>query len=75
MIAMIGSFLGLRGALLSLALGAVAGSVAGIVWILALRKDASTYPLPFGAFLGIAAFVAAAGGPAIMKWYAGLLGF
>ncbi|HWD99018.1 MAG TPA: prepilin peptidase [Bryobacteraceae bacterium] len=75
MIAMIGSFLGLRGSLLSLALGAVAGSVAGIVWILALRKDASSYPLPFGTFLGIAAFVAAATGPAITEWYAGLLGF
>jgi leader peptidase (prepilin peptidase) / N-methyltransferase len=75
MIAMIGSFLGLRGALLSLALGAVAGSVAGIVWIVALRKDASTYPLPFGTFLGIAAFAAVAVGPAIMEWYAGLLGF
>ena len=75
MIAMIGAFLGLRGALLALALGAVVGAVAGLVWIAVMRKDAATYPLPFGMFLGIAALIAAAQGPQIMRWYAGVLGF
>lgn len=75
MIAMIGSFLGLRGALLSIALGAVVGAVAGLIWILATRKDASTYPLPFGMFLGIAALIAAAQGQQIMNWYGGVVGF
>jgi leader peptidase (prepilin peptidase)/N-methyltransferase len=75
MIAMIGSFLGLRGALLSIALGAVVGAVAGLIWIAVMRKDAATYPLPFGMFLGIAALIAAAQGPRIMDWYAGALGF
>jgi leader peptidase (prepilin peptidase)/N-methyltransferase len=75
MIAMIGSFLGLRGALLSIALGAVVGAVVGLIWIIVTRKDAATYPLPFGMFLGIAALITAARGPQIMTWYAGVLGF
>ena len=75
MIAMIGSFLGLRGALLSIALGAVVGAVVGLIWILATRKDAATYPLPFGMFLGIAALIAAAQGQQIMNWYGGVVGF
>src|SRR5579883_1214219 len=48
MIAMIGAFLGLPGALLSIALGAVVGAAAGLIWIAATRKEAATYPLPFG---------------------------
>lgn len=55
MMAMIGSFLGLRGALLTLIVGSVLGSVVGLLYILITRKDASTYQLPFGTFLGIAA--------------------
>ena len=74
MIAMIGAFLGLRGALLSIAVGAVVGSIAGIIWIAVRRKDAATYPLPFGAFLGLAAFIAAMDGQRLIAWYAGLLG-
>ena len=59
LIAMVGSFLGLRGALLTLILGSVAGSVIGYTYIRVTGKDASSYELPFGTFLGAAALVAA----------------
>ncbi len=54
MIAMIGAFYGLQGALLTLIVGSVMGSVLGIAFILVAKKDAQTYELPFGTFLGIA---------------------
>lgn len=57
LIAMVGSFLGLSGALLSLTAGSVAGSVIGYGYILATRKDPRTYELPLGAFLAVAALV------------------
>ncbi|HLJ51510.1 MAG TPA: prepilin peptidase [Bryobacteraceae bacterium] len=56
MVAMIGAFLGLQGVLMTLVVGSVLGSVVGIGFIIFARKDASTYELPFGTFLGIAAF-------------------
>lgn len=56
MIAMIGAFVGLQGALLTVVLGSIAGSVIGLVYIWIARKDA-TYELPFGSFLGAAALV------------------
>jgi leader peptidase (prepilin peptidase)/N-methyltransferase len=55
LIAMVGSFLGLRGALTTLVLGSIAGSVLGYAYIKATRRDASTYELPFGSFLCAAA--------------------
>jgi len=59
MLAMVGAFLGIRGALLTVILGSIAGSIVGIAYIKITGKDASTYPLPFGSFLGAAALVAA----------------
>jgi leader peptidase (prepilin peptidase) / N-methyltransferase len=59
LIAMVGSFLGLRGALFTLVAGSVAGSIIGLAYIKLTGKDASTYELPFGTFLGVAALVAA----------------
>jgi leader peptidase (prepilin peptidase) / N-methyltransferase len=61
MIAMIGAFLGLKSALVTLMLGSLVGAVAGLAYIFATGKDASTYELPFGSFLGIAALLVAAG--------------
>ncbi len=69
MLAMVGAFLGIRGALLTIVLGAVAGSVVGLVFIKATGKDAATYQLPFGSFLGAAALVAAMEGPGMIGWY------
>jgi leader peptidase (prepilin peptidase) / N-methyltransferase len=57
MIAMIGSFYGLQGALLTLILGSLAGSVFGVLFIFLTSKDAKTYELPFGSFLGVAALL------------------
>ena len=55
MVAAIGAFLGLRGALMTLIVGSLLGSVVGLVFILLTKKDHSSYELPFGSFLGIAA--------------------
>jgi leader peptidase (prepilin peptidase) / N-methyltransferase len=55
MVAMIGAFLGLQGALLTVIAGSVLGSVVGLGFILTQKKDMGSYELPFGSFLGIAA--------------------
>ena len=55
LIAMVGAFLGLQGALLTLIVGSLAGSVIGYAYIKITHKDAATYELPFGTFLGLAA--------------------
>jgi leader peptidase (prepilin peptidase)/N-methyltransferase len=69
MVAMIGAFLGLHRALQTLILASILGSVIGLIYIRLTRKDASTYELPFGAFLGVTALaVALAGGP-VITWY------
>jgi leader peptidase (prepilin peptidase)/N-methyltransferase len=59
LIAMVGSFLGLRGALITLILGSFAGSVIGYGYIKLTGKDTATFELPFGSFLGAAALAAA----------------
>ncbi len=55
MIAMVGTFTGITGAILTAMIGSVAGSIVGIVYIRATGKDAGSYELPFGSFLGAAA--------------------
>ena len=55
MMALIGAFLGLHQTLFVLILGSIAGSVIGLFFIYIARKDASTYELPYGTFLGAAA--------------------
>jgi len=72
LIAMVGSFVGMRGALLTLILGSVCGSILGYGYIKATGKDASTYELPFGTFMGIAAVAAAIAGQKLLGWYGGL---
>jgi leader peptidase (prepilin peptidase) / N-methyltransferase len=62
MVACIGAFLGPGPALLTVILGSVLGSLAGIAYIWLSGKDASTYELPFGSFLGIAALALALAG-------------
>jgi leader peptidase (prepilin peptidase)/N-methyltransferase len=49
----------LSGALLTLILGSFAGSVIGYSYIRLTGKDAATFELPFGTFLGAAALVTA----------------
>jgi len=55
LVAMVGAFLGLHGALLTLIGGSLAGSLIGYAYIRLTKQDASTYELPFGTFLGLAA--------------------
>lgn len=55
MAAMIGAFLGLQAALLAFMVGSLLGVVVGVSYAWFTGKDASTYELPFGSFLGIAA--------------------
>ena len=72
LIILVGAFLGLGNTLLSLVLGSVAGSVLGFGYIKATGKDAATYPLPFGAFLGAATLAVALSGQRLLGWYSSL---
>lgn len=57
MIGMIGAFLGLEAALITLLLASLLGSIGGLAYIYIAKKSASTYELPFGSFLGLAAII------------------
>ncbi len=59
LVAMVGAFLGLHGALLMLIAGSLAGSLIGYAYIKITHKDAATYELPFGTFLGLAGIAVA----------------
>lgn len=72
MVAMIGAFLGLQGALLALIVGSLLGAVVGLAYIWFTGKDASTYELPFGSFLGAAALAVGFFGGVLLRWYSGL---
>jgi leader peptidase (prepilin peptidase)/N-methyltransferase len=69
---MVGSFLGWKGALLTIMLGAVAGSVVG-VGLIVLKRHAIEKVIPFGPFLAIGAFASAFYGPDLISWYLGLI--
>lgn len=69
MIAMVGSFLGLIGAFQTLILGSITGSVIGLIFIKFTRKEASTYELPFGTFLGVTALVVALAQSPVLTFY------
>ncbi|MBI4877791.1 MAG: prepilin peptidase [Acidobacteria bacterium] len=71
MTAMIATFLGLQPALLALLAGSALGAVTGIVYIFWTRKDAATYELPFGSFLGVAALAVAWFAEPMFRWLAG----
>jgi leader peptidase (prepilin peptidase) / N-methyltransferase len=69
MVAMIGAFVGLQAAMLTLIVGSLLGSIVGLLYIWITGKDASTYELPFGSFLGIAALGVAFFGEPVLSWY------
>jgi len=69
MIAMIGAFLGLKWALMTLIAASLVGSIGGLAYIFLTGKDASTYELPFGSFLGLAALAVAMFGEVVVVWY------
>jgi leader peptidase (prepilin peptidase)/N-methyltransferase len=70
--AMVGSFLGWKGALLTIMLGALAGSVVGIL-LIALKRHKMEKVIPFGPFLAGGAAASAFYGPEIISWYLGLI--
>lgn len=69
---MVGSFLGWKGALLTIMLGALAGSIVGL-WLIALKRHKMEKVIPFGPFLAAGAVAAAFYGPDIIAWYLGLI--
>jgi leader peptidase (prepilin peptidase)/N-methyltransferase len=69
---MVGSFLGWKSALLTIMIGALAGSLVGGALILLKRHQADKV-IPFGPFLAAGAAVAAFYGYDIIAWYLGLL--
>src|SRR5713226_6504425 len=73
MMLMAGAFLGAKRTLLTIFTGSVLGSVLGLLFILARRKD-SQYELPFGSFLGMAALLVVFFGTPAIDWYQSLLG-
>ncbi len=70
--AMIGAFLGLQGALLSLLVGSLLGAIIGLGYAWFTDKDASTYELPFGSFLGASALAVGFFSEVIFNWYSRL---
>jgi leader peptidase (prepilin peptidase)/N-methyltransferase len=72
LLAMIGSFLGWQPTLLTIIVGAVAGSVVGIS-LISLRLMQRGEYLPFGPFLALGALVAMFFHQAVLAWYQGLL--
>jgi leader peptidase (prepilin peptidase)/N-methyltransferase len=73
MMAMAGFFLGPKLVLLSIWFASVAGALLGGAFILMARRDWRAYEIPFGTFLGVAAFASALWGAAILRWYLGYL--
>jgi len=72
MVAMMGAFLGLSEAMVAVFLGCTAGAIGGLAYIYWRKKDAATYELPFGSFLGAAAIFVSFWGEGMLRWYGGL---
>ena len=68
MLGMIGAFLGWKLVLVTLVLSSVAGSIVGVVVLIA-KRESLKYALPFGTFLAVAAMVAAVAGDSLVSWY------
>jgi leader peptidase (prepilin peptidase)/N-methyltransferase len=69
---MVGSFLGWKGALLTIFLGALAGSVVGLALIVLKRHEMQNV-IPFGPFLAAGAVISAFYSQDIILWYLGLI--
>jgi leader peptidase (prepilin peptidase)/N-methyltransferase len=67
MLAMIGAFLGLRGAAVALFLAALSGSLVGTVVL--LRGGGPKSRLPFGVFLSLGGVLALFFAPALLDYY------
>ncbi len=69
---MVGSFLGWKGALLTIMLGALSGSLVGVLLIV-LKRHKMEKVIPFGPFLAAGAVASAFYGADIISWYIGLI--
>lgn len=72
MMAMAGSFLGLKRTLLTILAGSLLGSVIGLL-LIALASKGRDYELPFGTFLGAGALLVVFFGTPALDWYQSLL--
>lgn len=72
LMAMVGSLLGWKGSLLTIMLGALTGSLAGMILIISKRLSMNRV-IPFGPFLALGAVITAFYGHEIVYWYLGLL--
>jgi leader peptidase (prepilin peptidase)/N-methyltransferase len=70
MVAMMGTFFGLRGNLMALIIGSVMGSITGLAYLGITGKDPATTHLPFGTFLGIGGLAVLYAGGWLTGWYA-----
>jgi leader peptidase (prepilin peptidase)/N-methyltransferase len=68
MLALVGAFLGWRGVVVALFLGALAGAAVGLALMIARRGDVKSR-LPFGTFLAAGALVALYFGPGLVSGY------
>ena len=69
LVAMLGAFLGLAGAMAAILVGCVLGSVLGLAWIWLRQHTARNYELPLGSFLAMAALLIAFQGEGLLNWY------
>lgn len=69
---MVGAFLGWKGALLTIMLGALLGSMVG-VGLIVLKRHKMEKVIPFGPFLALGAVATAFYGSDIIAWYLGLM--
>jgi leader peptidase (prepilin peptidase)/N-methyltransferase len=72
MLAMVGAFVGWQLTLLTLMLASFGGTIIGLALIVS-KRGGMKYALPFGTFLALGAAAAATVGPAVLRWYLGLL--
>jgi leader peptidase (prepilin peptidase)/N-methyltransferase len=69
MMLMVGAFLGWRLTILTILIGALTGSAAGIAMMYKRGGRNLQMMLPFGIFLGIGALVSLLFGSSIIRWY------
>ncbi|MGH9866851.1 MAG: prepilin peptidase [Candidatus Polarisedimenticolia bacterium] len=72
MLAMVGAFLGAPGALLTMLLGSMLGTIY-VAPLLATGRHNMKTPIPFGPFLGVGALAVIFWGDAMIDWYLGLI--
>ncbi len=68
MLLLLGAFLGLEGALLTMIVASVTGALFGLALVVFRGKDAALTELPFGTFLALAGLAVAHGGKWLAAW-------